>query len=237
MVKRKRNTSYGKRKRTRRSGRFTRKRKRYFPQRIGGFPKTRMAKLRYCTEFSLNPISNGWTSHVFRANDCNDPDLSGGGHQPIGFDQMMAAYDHFTVIGSKIRIISVSSGITNVNPSYFGLLLSDDGTRIASASNINHLMEYPGIMVSQGHGGYVWTRGHRQGNQITRKFSAKRFFGKKNIIGDSLYRGDASTTPTEGAFFEVFCASVAGNDAGQCDFRAIIDYIVVFTEPKPLAQS
>lgn len=210
----------------------------YRPQRIGGFPKTRFAKLRYCEEFSLNVGAGLITSYVFRANDCFDPDATGTGHQPIGFDNMMAAYDHFTVLGAKIKLVNMASVTTNANPCYFGVLLSDDGTRATSASNVNHLMEYPGQLMSQGGGGYIWTRGDKQGNTLMRKFSTKKFFGlKDSVIGKADYRGSATASPAEQAFFECWVASIQGNDPGVCEFRVVIDYLVIFTEPKPISQS
>lgn len=197
----------------------------------------RLAKLRYCQEFSLNPVAASTDVQVFRANCCYDPDFTGLGHQPIGFDQLMLAYDHFSVLGSSIRVINTSPVTTNVTPAYWGVLLSDNGTSAAAASNIEHLMELPGQLMSQGMAGYVWTRGHKQGNTLTRKFSAKKFFGKKNIIGAADYRGNAGASPNEQAFFEVWAASPHGVDPGLCYFRVVLDLIVAFTEPKGIPQS
>ncbi len=62
------------------------------------------ATLLYTDEINLDPGVAGVAAyHSFRANDCFDPDETGVGHQPRGFDQIIPMYEHFTVIGSKMK--------------------------------------------------------------------------------------------------------------------------------------
>lgn len=73
--------------------------------------------------------------------------------------------------------------------------------------------------------------------QATRYFSAKKFFGTKNIVGKDLYRGSTSASPTEEAYFQIWVASIAGGDPTTMNFLLEIEYIAVLTEPKFVDQS
>lgn len=68
-----------------------------------------VATLRYAMTFVPGAVPV--FTQVFRGNGCFDPDITGSGAQPTGFDQYMALYKNFRVIRSKIRV-SVLSGST-----------------------------------------------------------------------------------------------------------------------------
>lgn len=203
---------------------------------LTGFPSSKMVKLRYTQQFSLNPGANNKIAQVFRANDMYDPDVTGTGHQPVGFDQWVGVvYDHFTVVGARISVTAVPSSVTNVTPGYWGILVSDTGTAVSAMSSVTSLLEskYTGKSVNI----YGLVNGPKHPT-ISRNFSSKKFFGvKTGLVGDTLYRGGVSISPAEQAYFEVFGASVNGNDPGSWNFIATIDYIAVLTEPKALASS
>lgn len=192
---------------------------------LNGFPSSKMVRLRYCTEVSLT----GSSTYVFRANSLFDPDLTGVGEQPANFGRWMAVYDHYTVVGSKIRVMYAPTTSTNALTAYCGIYLSDDGTSAAAMTSYD-IMEQSknrsmnkviGIPSSR----IPW---------ITKTFSAKKFFGKPNstMIGDGTYRGTDATNPTEGAYFELYTKSVGGNTPGTFNFMVYIDYIAVLTEAK-----
>ncbi len=54
--------------------------------------------------------SAGVIVQKYRGNDLYDPDVSGVGGQPEGFDQLMALYERFRVLGSAIKAEFVSVG-------------------------------------------------------------------------------------------------------------------------------
>ena len=73
---------------------------------------------RYASRIIINPAAAGNGVHVFSANGMYDPDLTGVGHQPRGFDEVMPLYDHYTVIGSKCTVaacnLSTGGGILGI---------------------------------------------------------------------------------------------------------------------------
>jgi hypothetical protein len=65
-------------------------------------PNKFATKLRYSESVNIDPSLGGVPGvHVFNASSCYDPNTTGIGHQPRGFDQWMAMFDHFTVVGSR----------------------------------------------------------------------------------------------------------------------------------------
>jgi len=86
-----------------RQGSYTSKRSKKGLKRLGQAPQIgRMARprqrviLRYTQEGTLAAAAATGTQ-VFRANSCFDPDLTGVGAQPVGFDQWSAFYNRYIV--------------------------------------------------------------------------------------------------------------------------------------------
>lgn len=68
-----------------------------------GFPDRITTKLKYCDTISL-AAGTGPAQYVIRGNSCFDPNSTGGGHQPLFFDQWIAVYEKYRVIGSSIVV-------------------------------------------------------------------------------------------------------------------------------------
>lgn len=198
-------------------------------------PLSKMVRLRYVEQISLNPAGGALSSHFFRANDIYDPNYSGVGHQPMGTDQLFTYYDHATIVSSSCKFTPTNSGMdaTGTNSGLYGVYLDDNNT--VSYTSCAAILE---SKLGKGHvligsGGNVGTKP----KSATRKFSTKKFFGTKNFIGKDLYRCGATFSPTEDAYFVVWYGSVGGNDPDLLNFIVEIEYICVMTEPKRLVQS
>lgn len=203
-----------------------------------GLGTSHIAKLKYVEEIQLNPTIGGIASYVFRANDLYDPDVTGAGHQPYGFDTLCPTiYNHFTVIGAKIKVQWHNSSTSSTNPAWCGILLSDDGTTATTSSNVNHLIESYGAGSVLPVGLVGAPNSHSVQTVLYRNFSAKKFFKKAAIVGASNYMGDATSSPTDLAYFEIYAASMGSNDPGLLNALVTIEYIAVFTEANRLAQS
>lgn len=206
---------------------------------LQGMPNKKPVRLRYVETFTLNPVAGAKSQYVFRANDCRDPNETSTGHQPKGFDQMMAFYHHCTVVGSKITIRAYNNTTAIQIPGMMFCKLSASGTELANASTLEELMEEPRLTGRKMAGGLGYGSDRSGPNMIviTNKFSAKRFFGKRFMIGDALYRHSTSSSPTEIAYFEISYHSLNGNDPDNIVVTVQIDYIAVLTEPKQIPGS
>lgn len=70
------------------------------------FPSVMNTKVIYAQSFSLSCSTLATTGAIqnFSLNGLYDPDVSGTGHQPYAFDQLMAIYARYKVHGCKIQM-------------------------------------------------------------------------------------------------------------------------------------
>lgn len=204
-----------------------RRRKRRYSVRLmrGPVATTTMAKLAYVQSSTFTPAAGLTTTRLFRCNDLYDPDFTGAGHQPMGFDEIIARYNHFTVVAANIHVKFIGGSVLYLA----GIHLSGNTTVVVPGEELQERGRTKYQLVAP--------NGSRQA-VIRYKFNAKRFFNVKSIVGESLYRGNSSSSPTENAFFHVFGGSHDGaTTIGTIHYTARIEYIAVFTEPKQIGQS
>lgn len=202
-------------------------------------PNRYTCRLKYVSEFQLNPGTAGIASQVYRANCCYDPDSTGSGHQPMGFDQLCLMFNQFTVLGSKITVRATESTAGSLLGMHWGIMLTDSGTRTAAMSGIEQILEQEGgkkrsRQTFGAYGGNALITPHN--SMCTKTFSLRKFFNIKDTTGRE-YQCTSAATPTEMAYFEVWGCSVYGNDPSSHSFIAELEFIVQCHEPKTLSQS
>ena len=215
-----------------------------------GFATSMVSTLRYSTRVEFNPSGIGTQALTFRANDMRDPEAAVGGGQPLGFDQLMALYNNFTVTDSKIMVNWMYEGYDG--PSTKATV----GNYIQGKSDIDDCPALSpvicGVMRSaDGYGSSVdvqrqMERDRTQWTVMTPQAGAKvssakaqlsDFFGKQDLVAAEGYSGTASTSPENQAVFHVWCAR--GSDDYPADTVKVVAYVTLeyratFTEPKPL---
>ena len=89
-------------------------------------PDVMRVRLSYSDQLALTGAGlASWRAHVYRGNSLNDPDLTGGGHQPMGHDQWAAFYRRYRVLACYIEYtpaadtdgVVFSTGIIPMNTS------------------------------------------------------------------------------------------------------------------------
>lgn len=195
-----------------------------------GFPKTYKMKHRYSQDDQLVYSAGAGVPAVLRMS-CNglfDPDPRVGGHQPLYFDQMMALYNHYTVIGAKLTL-RVSGG-GNTNPGIYGVLFINDDTTTTPTSITGQSEQVGAKTIQMG-----WNSNETKTMRIG--WSLKKAFGKTSI-SQSQFKGTAAANPTEQQFFNF---SMISSDLGVTGIGIplywTIEFIVVYSELKDIAQS
>jgi len=185
-------------------------------------------KMRYCETISQNAGAGVIADYCFSANGIYDPNITGAGHQPYGVDTMFTMYDHGTVVGSKIRVDTISNGQTSAY--WLGVALRDASAGLGGSA-IEVVKEQPGTQWRLANYG-----SSARPCSVSKTFSMKKFFAG-SCFGEDIYQNTAAANPTDQAYYHVMVAPTDGSDLAAQYFTVTIDYYVVFTEPKILAQS
>lgn len=192
-------------------------------------PQSQRAVHRYSAYFNLDPGSGGTLAkYVFSANGMYDPDITGTGHQPMGFDQLAILYNHYCVVGSKItaKVFNYDTGQTQIA----GVTLLD--TASGFTGDVHQYIE-------QGHSKYV-ILGRQNADlskSVSKTFSAKKFFHKSKPMDEDDLAGTALANPAEEAFYHLVAAPIGAVDTAPVQVLVLIEYTAIWTEPKTLAQS
>lgn len=167
-------------------------------------------------------------TYVFSANGLYDPDVTGTGHQPIGFDQLMPMYDHYTVIGSRIKVRA--SNDTSGKSQYFILSLSD--THIHNSDTVK--------LLENGQNRYTIMGPADSGTEnktLTLNCNPSKFLGHQ-VMQTKACQGNINSNPSEQVYYHVTVGPVDNtSDSAQVTIMVEIEYIAILTEPKQLASS
>lgn len=178
---------------------------------------------KYVEILQLNPGAAGIpATYVFSANGLFDPNITGIGHQPRGFDQIKVLFDHYYVTKSTIKVTFMSGG-SQGGSAICGIQLKDDNV---AGANMCQEMENRNCC----YGGLPWTSSVLT-KQLT--FNSKSFFD----IKDRQLYGDQTTNPADQAYFIIFAQPTHGADIGAIDVFVEISYETTWSEPNDVAAS
>lgn len=193
-----------------------------------GFPNKLLMRHRFTEVGNLSSAAGALGTFNYRANGMFDPNQTSTGHQPLYFDQLAAVYDHYTVIGSviKVKFIPLAG---NTVPMLVGIMKNDD-TVITPTLAIN-LVEQSGTV-----SGVLTNPGAQPYLTLTQKFSAKGTFGGNALSNDNL-QGNATSDPAEQTLFTLFAQSIDLTSSTQCYLQIDIEYLAVWDELRDISGS
>lgn len=238
--------TYGRKKRRRRSRKRRRRKKR--KSRAVSFPSVRKMhsllpekvarRLEYCSYVTLDPTLVAPAYNDFQLNSLYDPNITGAGHQPYGFDQLMTYYDHYLVIKASVYFnvgLSNNSG-TEYRTFMYSYFISPTGTDITPNTH-EKIMEYPGVRYA-----ILETDIHHAKLNMS-CLIAKQFgyppsnYMNSNPSGDPQLWGSVSASPTQAINCRLGVMGMYDVDvpAVQVSYRIVYD--AVFAGIKESAQS
>lgn len=178
-------------------------------------------------------------TYFFVANGVFDPDFTGTGHQPMGFDTLMLYYEQYTVVRSKISVTAINNGANAIR---FAVSLTPDTTAPVIGNLVENgeikmtVLDAPAYNTGAGNGGGKYGRT----DTINLSCDCAKYFGRlgndRQILNDPTCAGTAAANPTEGVYFAISVWGGFFTDNIAMNFDVVIEYDVVFWEPRKLAQ-
>lgn len=159
---------------------------------VGKTPIPRQLRntLKYCQIVTITVNASGIGSTVLSCNGLYDPNITGAGHQPLYYDQMVALYNHYRVTASRLEV----QFIPQSSQTFMGYIVQDDDTSLNAGA------------------GYVFAE--RTGSKkacissgiknpsIKDSWSAKKVFPGDANSNDQL-QGSSTSNPTEQTYWHV----------------------------------
>lgn len=185
-----------------------------------------MRKLRYATSFYLAGTSGVVASNVLAANGLYDPEITGTGHQPMGFDQMMLSYNHYAVTSAKLTVTFHNFAASTPVVS---LLVAAGST---PSTVVETILEY-GL---NNHSALEAKSTFGSVKTMDAFVSIKKFEGVKDIADVTDLKGSVAANPVELTYFHVQCWDNAGVTTNiLCE--VIMEFSAMFLEPRVLTPS
>jgi hypothetical protein len=198
------------------------------------FPSRIQRTFTYAELISFQSGSAGIGGTFFySANGMFDPDISGGGHQPLGFDELMTMYNHYTVYRSKISVQFIhGSGSTTTGAC--GIYLSPDTTNITAVSRLleNGLVTWKTLLPVNVDGSHA---------SLSMDCDVASYYGRdlnpRELEESTDLYGTAAANPNDQVYFGLLAFDPTASN--QITLFAIVEiiYYAFLWEPRKLAQS
>ncbi len=165
---------------------------------------------------------------VFRGNDLFDPDQTGVGHQPMGFDQYMALYRKFRVLRSRATVTCFSQGTGATSQYIVGIvpLQSTTAKSISDYLETDRCLYRPLGIIGAGNGVTISTDW-----MDTRVMFA-------DVAGeDDDLSGTNAASPADVWYWHHFADSHDESTTVSVTHHIVLEYDAVFSDPVDLTAS
>lgn len=197
------------------------------PMPIGGVWK----KLRYFGSYTVAPplYNLACTGQTYGANNMYDPDFTGTGHQPRGFDQLSALYSFFTVTNATLTVEFTWDGVP----------VAGRGAMCALAVKNNGTLSSMDTYIEMGNCKYKMLPPDPSAKvKLQKKVNIAKFLGIRDLLSEHDCRGSSLAPPSEIVFVHAAVSGLAGaTNPANVRITATIDQFAKFTEPLYLGAS
>jgi len=194
---------------------------------ITGFPAMMTVTLPYILSGRVNPGIVAYSDQVFRLNSVFDPDFSGVGHQPRGFDQWSQVYNQYRVSRCDVNILVRQRASHGIN---VRAIANNQSASLGPDFNLGEFMAHTYL---------------GQTSSNTRPLQRKLSYQPHKVLGNTWtqYIGSnntsaiTTTNPADEAYLHIVVQQV--DQATVCDFEYEVQllYRVTFFDRANLAIS
>lgn len=189
-------------------------------------PDTAYTVLKYCTGLQMFAASAA-ANRVFRGNSVFDPDLTGAGHQPVGYDQWAQFYDKYQVLASKIIVKARHTSSVNQ------MTMLSVQPKLEQTNELDYLdivgdAYAKSCLMPTDSAGYYKT--------LTNYMSTKKMWGKKSI-SDEDFCAETGLNPINQWYWIVNIDDVLSSGNQDSEMYVEIHYYVKFYSRAALNRS
>ena len=192
------------RRRARKAGKRRRARKTFLRNTaLSPFAQRYMCKMKYAEVRTVaGPIGGGLVQYNFNLNSIFDPNLSGFGHQPYGYDQLADLYNRYRVYRVDYAISAYNSD-GSVNYSVVAALPANEV--ITGALGVAEIMENPRAK-------YITQAPSAALKVLKGSVSLPSLVGrsKAQYMADDRYQSQWGTSPSEQAVLNIMAGTISG---------------------------
>ena len=200
--------------------------KKTFPLKYNPVPPKFVTTVRYADVVNLSITSGAFASQVFSCNGLFDPDVTGTGHQPLYFDQLIALYQHYNVMSSKITIRAT---VAEADLTALAMMVRVDDNSSLNANAVASMAELPGANTP-----YTVTNTAVSALPVLyASWRAKDIFPGNDIAN---LQGSSGANPTEQSYYIIGGQDYALNTL-VITCAVLIEYQVMWSEYKSVATS
>lgn len=182
-------------------------------------PNVLTTKLRYSSYVDLDPTAGQFKTHILCPSSLYDPDYTGVGHQPMGFDQLAALFAHYYVNSCKITVKAWPTSV-GVNPAVWGIYLTHDNG--SSGPWTNMLEQDPTRVRSSTIAGAAANPMAPQTLSMT--YNARKVSGVTDL-GDSGLSSVVTASPADNFFFVIWYQAMdLSADLSSCKFEYLMEF-------------
>lgn len=187
--------------------------------------------LVYATTISLDPSVATVAYHTFALNGMYDPDITGTGHQPRGFDQIMLLYRKYQV--TKCHVEALAQHV-DTNQTY-ALAMYPDAASTAPSS-VENVLERNAVVWQYCASAVAGAGGESTALQMD--VDVVRFMGGHPKGGSDLdFRGTSSANPSQLAYFHLVGWSPDAADIAKAYVTVRIVFTATFYQQSRPAES
>jgi hypothetical protein len=193
------------------------------------FPANYRRRLHYY-ETGLDITSGTGTAgtYFFQANGAYDPNITGVGHQPMGFDQIMLFFTSYTVVASEVLVTAYNTGTGICRTAVFLKEQASASTNpvVTLESGLASCkLHYPGNT-----GQYASVRTHTLKCDVRNYFA--RSGSRRSLINDDTLKGTVGTNPAEGVYYGISVWDPRLLSVAGVYFDIYIVFDIMFSEPR-----
>jgi len=195
------------------------------------FPRKIRQTVVYSEVFpvTLNAVANLTTWTTWRVNALFDPRFAIGGGQPMGFDQLMAIYMKYTVVGAKVTF-AVTGGTNHFNNGWMGINIRDPVSSAVTTTADSITSQYSKSA--------PWGL-HHGTSIVTLNFDGPKYFNATDIVSDDTLAGTSVQDPIRVALADcwVGCDQAPVTPNNIVNVMVKIEYDAFFYEPRNVPPS